>query len=62
MYIYHAEDLLAERSRDEARETGREEGCNEGEKETDGKGRKEREERFCGQLAAFPEQCHPTAP
>jgi hypothetical protein len=32
IYIYHAEDLLTERSRDEARETRREEGCNEKEK------------------------------
>jgi flagellar biosynthesis/type III secretory pathway protein FliH len=57
-YTYHAEDLLADRSRDEEKETGREEGCNEGEKETAGEGRKgckEHEERFCEQLAAFSE-------
>jgi hypothetical protein len=59
LYIYLAEDLLAERSRDEAREREGEskegEGCNERGQETEDTGLEEHKEHFCRQLTTFPE-------
>jgi hypothetical protein len=60
LYIHHVEVLHGKEGEDGQRESKE---C-EGGRETEGKGCKERKERkeiFCGKLAAFPEQCHPTA-
>jgi hypothetical protein len=59
LYIYLAEELLAERSRDEARESKEGEGRNERGREAEDTALEEHEECFCRQLTVFPEQRYP---
>ena len=59
LYIYLAEELLAERSSEESRESKEGEGCSKRGREAEDTALREHEESFGRQLTAFPEQRRP---